>query len=194
MSKILAFGGSARKESYNHRLVQIAADGAREAGADVTLISLREFPMPLFDEDFESENGKPEKAKELKQLMIEHDGFLISCPEYNSSITAVLKNAIDWVSRPDDGDAPGGLAAFQGKVVSLMSASPGGLGGLRGLVHVRAILGNIGCIVLPDQVAVSAAFKAFNDDGSLADEKKHQRIAQLGKSLAQTLQKLGAPN
>ena len=71
-----------------------------------------------------------------------------------------------------------------------MSASPGGLGGLRGLVHVRAILGNIGCIVLPDQVAVSAAFKAFNDDGSLADEKKHQRIAQLGKSLAQTLEKL----
>jgi len=174
--------------------VKIAADGAREAGADVTLISLREFPMPLFDEDFESENGKPEKAKELKQLMIEHDGFLISCPEYNSSISAVLKNAIDWVSRPDEGDAPGGLAAFQGKVVSLMSASPGGLGGLRGLVHVRAILGNIGCIVLPDQVAVSAAFKAFNDDGSLADEKKHQRIAQLGKSLAQTLEKLRAPN
>ena len=190
MSKILAFGGSTRKDSYNHRLVQIAAAGAREAGADVTLISLRQFPMPLFDEDFESENGKPEKAKELKQLMIEHDGFLISCPEYNSSITAVLKNAIDWVSRPDEGDAPGGLAAFSGKVVSLMSASPGGLGGLRGLVHVRAILGNIGCIVLPDQVAVSAAFKAFNDDGSLADEKKHQRIAQLGKSLAQTLQKL----
>ncbi len=194
MSKILAFGGSTRKDSYNQRLVQIAAAGAREAGADVTLISLREFPMPLFDEDFESKNGKPEKAKELKQLMIEHDGFLISCPEYNSSISAVLKNAIDWVSRPDEGDAPGGLAAFQGKVVSLMSASPGGLGGLRGLVHVRAILGNIGCIVLPDQVAVSAAFKAFNDDGSLADEKKHQRIAQLGKSLAQTLEKLRAPN
>ncbi len=190
MSKILAFGGSTRKDSYNQRLVQIAADGAREAGADVTLISLREFPMPLFDEDFESKNGKPEKAKELKQLMIEHDGFLISCPEYNSSITAVLKNAIDWVSRPDEGDSPGGLPAFQGKVVSLMSASPGGLGGLRGLVHVRAILGNIGCIVLPDQVAVPAAFKAFNDDGSLVDEKKHQRIAQLGKSLAQTLEKL----
>jgi len=170
--------------------VQIAAAGAREAGADVTLISLREFPMPLFDEDFESENGKPEQAKALKQLMIEHDGFLIACPEYNSSITAVLKNAIDWVSRPDEGDPPGGLAAFQDKVVSLMSASPGGLGGLRGLVHVRAILGNIGCIVLPGQIAISAAFKAFNDDGSLADEKKHQRIAQLGKSLAQTLQKL----
>lgn len=190
MSRILAFAGSTRKDSYNHRLVQIAAAGAREAGADVTLISLREFPMPLFDEDFESENGKPEKAKALKQLMIEHDGFLIACPEYNSSITAVLKNAIDWVSRPDEGDPPGGLAAFQDKVVSLMSASPGGLGGLRGLVHVRAILGNIGCIVLPDQVAISAAFKAFNDDGGLADEKKHQRIAQLGKSLAQTLQKL----
>ena len=107
MPKILAFGGSTRKDSYNHRLAQIAADGAHAAGAEVTRITLRDFSMPLFDEDFEAENGKPENAKELKKLMLEHDGFLISCPEYNSSITAVLKNAIDWVSRPDEADPPG---------------------------------------------------------------------------------------
>ena len=190
MPKILAFGGSTRKESYNHRLVQIADDGADAAGAEVTRIALRDFPMPLLDEDYESENGKPENAKKLKQLMMEHDGFLISCPEYNSSITAVLKNAIDWVSRPDEGDPPGGLPAFQDKVVGLMSASPGGLGGLRGLVHVRAILGNIGCIVLPGQIAISAAYQAFSDDGTLKEEKQHARVAALGTTLAGTLKKL----
>ncbi len=189
MPRILAFSGSTRIDSFNARLVRVASAAARDAGAEVTDINLRDFPMPVFDQDFEAEHGKPEHAKKLTQLMVDHDGFLIASPEYNSSISGVLKNAIDWVSRPDDeNSAP--LAAFRGKVVTLMSASPGGLGGLRGLVHVRAILGNIGCIVLPDQVAVSSAHKAFNDDGTLADEKQHRRIAMLGTTLAETLAKL----
>ena len=95
----------------------------------------------------------------LKKLFIEHHGFLISSPEYNSSISAVLKNAIDWISRPVAGEAP--LAAFQFKAAALMSASPGALGGLRGLVHLRSILGNIGVLVLPTQVAISKGFEAF---------------------------------
>ncbi len=190
MAKILAFAGSTRAESFNKKLVAIAAEGARAAGAKVTVIDLRDFPMPIFDQDDEAANGKPEFARSLKALMTEHDGFLIACPEYNSSITAVLKNAIDWVSRPDEGDAPGGIAAFHRKVITLMSASPGALGGLRGLVHVRSIFGNLGCIVLPDQVAVPAAYEAFGKDGTLVDEKRQKAIERLGATLAEMTAKL----
>jgi chromate reductase len=190
MPRILAFAGSTRENSFNKRLVQLAADGARKTGTEVTYIDLRDFPMPIFDEDDEAKNGKPDTAKKLKRLMIEHDGFLIASPEYNSSVSAVLKNTIDWVSRPDEGEPPGALTAFTGKVVSLMSASPGGLGGLRGLVHLRAILGNIGCIVLPGQVAVGSAFQMFGEDGTLTDPRQQQAIVGLGKMLTATLKKL----
>jgi NAD(P)H-dependent FMN reductase len=120
--------------------------------------------------------------------MTDHDAWLIAAPEYNSSITGVLKNTIDWVSRSDDDDtAP--LMAFKGKVVSLMSASPGALGGLRGLVHVRSILGNLGCIVLPGQVAVMHAQKAFAD-GALVDERQQARVVALGRALTETASRL----
>ena len=140
--RILAFAGSTRKDSYNKKLRRIAAKAAEECGAEVTLVDLKDLPMPLFDEDLERETGMPESAAKLKALMVESDGFLIASPEYNSSITAVLKNAIDWVSRPVPNEPS--LLAFMGKTAILMSASPGNLGGLRGLVHLRAILGNIG--------------------------------------------------
>ena len=179
--RVLALAGSTRQESFNKKLVQIAATGAREAGADVTAIDLRDYRLPLFDPDDEAEHGKPDNAKALKRLMIDHDAFLIASPEYNSSVTGVLKNTIDWVSRSDDGEAP--LVAFRGKVVTLMSASPGALGGLRGLVHLRAILGNLGCIVLPTQVAVSKAHEAFKADGTLVDDTQQQRILGLGRTL-----------
>ncbi|HIE97608.1 MAG TPA: NADPH-dependent oxidoreductase [Planctomycetes bacterium] len=185
--KILAFAGSARTDSYNHRLVQVAADGARAAGADVTVLNLKDYPLPIFDEDLERD-AVPENAAKLKQLFLDHDGLLISSPEYNSSITPLLKNVIDWVSRPAEGEAS--LAAYRGKVAALMAASPGGLGGLRGLVHVRSILSSIGVIVLPDQLAVSRAFDAFDDDGQLKDEKQQARVQNLGKSVAVTISKL----
>lgn len=124
----------------------------------------------------------------LKQLFLEHDGLLISSPEYNSSITPLLKNTIDWVSRPAEGEAP--LAAYKDKIAALMAASPGGLGGLRGLVHVRSILSSIGVIVLPDQIAVSRAFEAFDDDGQIKDEKQRARVQGLGESVANMLSKL----
>ena len=186
--RILAFAGSLRRDSFNRKLVPIAAKGAREAGAEVTLIALKDFPLPLFDQDLEAEQGMPENGKKLKQLFIDHDGLLIACPEYNSSITAVLKNTIDWVSRPAPGEPS--LVAFRGKVATLMSASPGALGGLRGLVHVRSILGNIGVIVLPDQLAVPKAYEAFEADGSLKDPKQQAGIEGLGHTLASFLMKL----
>ena len=187
--RILAFGGSLRRDSFNQKLAAIAAAGARDAGAEVTLISLRDFPMPLFDADQEDASGKPEHAAKLKALFRNHHGLLIASPEYNSSVTAALKNAIDWVSRPDSDDEPS-LSALSGKTAALCSASPGGLGGLRGLVHLRAILGNLGITVLPDQVAVGSAGSAFREDGSLADDKVAARIRGLGASLALNLRKM----
>ena len=186
--RILAFAGSLRRESFNKKLVPIATRAAREAGALVTQIDLRDFPLPLFDQDLEAEQGMPENGKKLKQLFIGHGGLLLACPEYNSSITVVLKNAIDWVSRPAPGEPE--LVAFRGKVATLMSASPGALGGLRGLVHVRSILGNIGVIVLPDQLAVPRAYEAFEADGSLKDPKQQAGIEGLGHTLASFLMKL----
>lgn len=188
--RILAFAGSLRRDSFNKKLVRIAAAGARAAGAEVTLIDLKDFPLPLFDQDLEASQGMPEPGVRLKQLLISHDGFLIASPEYNSSITAVLKNAIDWTSRAATNEPS--LVAFRGKTAALMSASPGALGGLRGLVHLRAILGNIGVLVLPDQIAVSKANEAFEADGRLKDPKLQSGIEGLGRNLATLLKKLKA--
>ena len=185
---VLAFAGSARADSYNAQLLHIAAEGARSTGAEVTVLNMKDYPLPLFDQDLEQEQGTPENATRLKQLFLDHDGLLISSPEYNSSITPLLKNTIDWVSRSAEGEAP--LAAYKGKVAALMAASPGGLGGLRGLVHVRSILSSIGVIVLPDQIAVSRAFEAFDDDGQISDENQRARVQGLGESVANMLSKL----
>ncbi len=179
--KLLAFSGSARKESFNQRLVENAARAAEAAGAEVTVINLGDYPMPIVNQDLEAESGLPEKARELKQLFIEHDGFLIASPEYNSSIAPLLKNAIDWVSRAEGDEKP--LVAYKGKVAGLLSSSPGALGGLRGLVHLRAILGNIGTLVLPEQVAVGGAFKAFDDEGGLVNESDIGRVNGLAKGI-----------
>ncbi len=184
--KILAFAGSTRTGSYNKTLVKLAAESARHAGAAVTLLDLRDLPLPLFDEDFETANGLPENAKKLKALLREHDGFLIASPEYNSSITGVLKNAIDWASRAETDEEPP-LVCFRGKTAALVSASPGALGGLRGLVHLRAILGNIGVTVLPDSISISAAHEAFDESGKLKDERKTKQLAKIAGGLAEFL-------
>lgn len=140
MAKILAFSGSARENSYNQKLVKIAALGASKVGAEVTVINLADYPLPLYNADLEKEQGLPENAKKLKQLMLEHDGLLIASPEYNSAFSALLKNTIDWMSRAESSDESSDekpLAAYQGKVAAIMAASPGALGGIRGLVFLR---------------------------------------------------------
>jgi NAD(P)H-dependent FMN reductase len=185
---ILAFAGSTRVDSFNKKIVRIAADGVRAAGVEVTLVDLRDYAMPLYDGDLEAAEGLPAAAQAFKQLMIAHDGFLIAAPEYNSSISAVLKNTIDWVSRPVP-DEPR-LVAFQGKAAALMSAAAGGFGGVRSLAHVRLILGNIGVLVLPDQVTISQAMRAFQPDGGLQDEGLQARVEGLGAQLAAFVTKL----
>jgi NAD(P)H-dependent FMN reductase len=186
--KILAFAGSLRAGSHNKKLVRLAASAARAAGAEVTEIDLRDLPLPVFDEDLETREGLPANARKLKDLMLAHQGLLLSCPEYNSSITAALKNAIDWASRPVPGEAP--LACFAGKEAGLLSASPGVLGGLRGLVHVRSILGNIQVLVLPDQFALVKAHEAFDGDGWLKDPRSQAAVEKVARRLVQLLGKL----
>ena len=188
--KILAFAGSLRVGSYNKKLVRVAADAARAAGAEVTLIDLRDFPLPVFDEDLEKADGLHPNARKLKDLFLAHHGLLLSCPEYNSSITAALKNALDWVSRPVPGEAP--LGAFEGKVAALISASPGALGGLRGLVTVRSILGNIRVTVLPDQLALIKAHEAFDEHDKLRDARQQAAVEGIARKLVDVCRKLCA--
>ena len=133
--------------------------------------------MPIYDGDIESASGLPEHAKRFKALLKEHDALLIASPEYNSSISAALKNAIDWASRAEPGEAP--LACFAGKVAGLMGASPGPNGGLRGLVTVRSILSNIQVIVLPEQVTLSKANEAFGADGKLIEARQQANVDKL---------------
>ena len=186
--RILAFGGSLRRGSFNKLLVRVAAEGARAAGAEVTLLDLRELPMPVYDADIETEHGIPENGKRLKALMKEHDAFLISTPEYNSSIPGGLKNAIDWASRPEPGERE--LACFEGKVAGLLAASPGALGGLRSLLTLRAILANIRVLVIPQQLALPKAHEAFAPDGTLLDPKRDTAARAIGAELARVTAKL----
>jgi len=190
MAKLLAFAGSARQDSVNKKLVTFAAEQARSKGAEVTLIDLRDFEMPLYDGDLEDSAGLPEAADRLFEMMKSHQGLLLACPEYNSSITPLLKNTIDWLSRPREGEPR--MAAFNGKVAGLLAASPGALGGMRGLVHVRSILGNIGVHVVPNQAAVSNAHEVFDDAGAIADDALAGRIDAVVTQLVETTNKLAA--
>jgi len=186
--KILAFAGSTRMDSFNKKLLRAGAQAAREAGAEVTLLDLADLPMPLYDGDLEQREGVPANGIKLKELMKSHQGFLIASPEYNSSISGVLKNAIDWASRPFPGEA--NLECFADKVAGLLSASPGALGGLRGLVTVRSILGNIGTLVIPRQMALSKAQEAFNPDGSLKDGAQRAAVEKVTEQLLRVVSKL----
>ena len=186
--KILAFAGSTPTDSFNKKLIKIAVTGAKDAGAEVTLIDLRDFPLPLYDGDLELRDGLPPTARKIKDLMLSHQGFLISSPEYNSSISGVLKNTIDWTSRQSEGEIP--LACFKNKVAGLLSASPSGLGGLRGLVHVRATLENIGVLVIPEQMAVAKAHEVFNTDGTMKNKDQEDQVKKIGANVAKLLMKL----
>lgn len=190
MTKILAFSGSTRRDSFNQAMVEAAAKGAEEAGAQVTVINLADYPMPIFSEDLEAESGMPEHALAFKKLLLEHDGFLIASPEYNSSYPAVLKNAIDWASRMAEGEKP--LQAYKGKAVGIMASSPGALGGLRVLSVLRMLLGNIGMVVAPNQKAIGKAHALVDENGVVVDEKTLTQLKALGAETAELTKKLTA--
>jgi NAD(P)H-dependent FMN reductase len=188
--KILAFAGSARKGSFNKMLAKIAGAGAERAGAAVTYIDLRDLPMPIYDADLEAADGIPPNALAFKRLLAEHDAFLIASPENNSTVSALLKNALDWASRSAPGEPP--FAAFQGKVAAVVSASTGALGGIRGLAQIRALLANMSVIVIPEQKAVPNARSAFGEDGRLLDDGARDAAEKVGAALARVAARLRA--
>ncbi len=183
-TKILTFADITREDSTNKKLAKLANEEIKSQGIAATYLDLKDYPLPVYDGDDELQKGLPENAKKLKQYFLDHDGIFISCPEYNSSITAVLKNTIDWISRSEQ--AGGDLTAFTGKIIAISSAAPGKLGGLRGLVHVRSILSNLGCIVIPNQLAIHSAFSAFDDAGKLKDEAQAQQFKDVVATLVDT--------
>lgn len=178
-TNVLALAGSTRTDSVNKKLVNEAATVARDHGAQVTVIDLRDFPMPFYDADLEEAEGMPQNAKHLRQLFIQSDVILIASPDYNHSVSGVLKNALDWISR--DEKAERSRDAFQGKKFGLMSASPGKAGGAKGLVHLRDILIDQKAIILPQQVSIPNAYQAFDDAGKLQDLKLRDELAQFVK-------------
>ncbi len=186
--RILAFGGSLRQDSFNHKLAAAFARATEAAGAESRLIRLRDYPLPVFDADLESETGIPRESKELSAHIAWADGLIVSCPEYNSSLTAALKNAIDWVSRKDDQQP--GFGVLAGKPILLVATSTGGRGGLRGLPHARDVFSNIGMVVVPPIYAVSFAAKVFAADGSIADDAIAEQISKLSATMVETTKRL----
>lgn len=166
---VLAFSGSLQENSSNKKLILEAAEIVREEGANVKVIHLNDFLLPFYDADYEAKEGMPQKAKELRKLMIQSDVIMIASPEYNGSLTGVLKNMLDWMSRSED--AKSSREAFKGKKFILLSAAAGSKGGASGIVHLKDIIENIGGTVVPAQVLVPSCYQAFDAEGRFKDPK-----------------------
>jgi len=186
--KIALLSGSLRGESLNTKLVTaVAGEIEGQDGVEIDLISLNKLDLPIYDQDLE-EKEFPAGALELKRLLKESDGFLIGSPEYNGSISGALKNAIDWASRPRPDEEP--LECFKGKSCGLLAASPGAIGGLRGLRHVRQILTQLQMVVIPQEFALSKAHEAFDDAGQIKDENARAMANNVGGSLVKMIRAL----
>ena len=188
VANILAFAGSARKQSWNRKVLTVAVQGASDAGAKVTLVNLADYPMPIYDADWHEANGVPENMLKLRGLMMQANGLLIASPEYNASITPLLKNTIDWLSQSVEGAS--GNAPFTNKIGALLGASNGAFGTIRALPHVSYILSNLGVFMLP-VVAVPGVSQAFDATGNMSNERTRNMITDLGAKLAHTIEKLG---
>jgi chromate reductase len=185
--RILAFAGSARRDSFNKQLVRIAAGGVSTAGVECTVIDLRDYPMPIYDGDLEASSGLPESAAKIRELLQTHHGLLISTPEYNSGVPSLLKNTIDWATRSPE--ATPDTSGFSGKLAALMATSPGPLGGARAVKMLRSILENIGCTVLAEELCIRGAMQAF-EDGKLLEERNQKRAEAFGRTLAEWVGKV----
>jgi NAD(P)H-dependent FMN reductase len=188
--KILVLPGSTRAGSHNVRLAALAAKELTLIDADVTRISLADYPLPIYEADLDARAGQPANAVKLKQMMMAHHGVFIATPEYSASVPPMLKNALDWVSRVRERGDPT-YAAFKGRVFAIASASPGKFGGLRAAMALRQVL-ELGCgaLVIPEQVSVSQADHAFDDMDNIADTNTANLLrAQLSRlvEMAQTM-------
>lgn len=188
--KILVFPGSLRTGSFNTSLAAVAAKEIALAGVEVTRISLADYPLPIYDADLETGSGVPKPAVDLKRMIGAHHGVLIVCPEYNASVPALLKNAIDWVSRVRErGEPP--LQVFQNRAFAIAAASAGKFGGLRALMALRQVL-TLGCgaTVIPRQFALSGADRAFDDNEQLKDTGDAEALRALARQLIDVAQQM----
>ncbi len=175
--KLLVFAGSTRQQSFNRRLAAVAAQIGRAAGAQVTLLELADFDIPMYHADLEA-RGTPADVIHLKEIMDAHPAWIIASPEYNGSYTGLLKNTLDWASSPVAGHPvfADGSRPFAGKVVGMLSASNGALGGLRAQGHLAPLLINLGCWLAPRQYALARAASAFDEHGALPDAAQHEQV------------------
>jgi NAD(P)H-dependent FMN reductase len=180
--KVLVFAGSIRTGAYSGKTADAATKELALQGADVTRISLADYPLPIMDQDLEVEKGVPENAFKLARLIAAHEGLLIASPEYNSSIPPLLKNTIDWVSRiHKDGGRP--FKPYAGKIAALCSSSDGNFAGARGLYHLRSVLMNCGVEIITPQCSVPRAQDAFDEDGQFKDEHLRRRMETVVRTL-----------
>ena len=185
---ILALSGSLRNHAYTKRVLRIASHAVEKAGASLTVVDLKDYPMTIYDPDDHEENGFDQYALELQNLFVESDGFLIASPEHNGSIPAALKNALDWASRP--GGNYDRQRVFRNKTAAIMSASPGQLGGVRSLSHLRDIFTSLGVNVLPNEIAVPRVHELFEGEGlDMLDEAMKAKLEGLGITLLESLSK-----
>ena len=180
--KILVFSGSTRGGSYNRMLAALAAKQLAILDADVTHVSLKDYALPIYDGDLEDSSGVPENARKLHRLFTSQDAVFIACPEYNAGVTPLLKNTLDWISRVSDPSD-----AYKNRIFALGAASPGGFGGMRGLIGMRTILEvGLGASVLPQMVAIQKAASAFDEKGNLVDERVSGQLEKLTEALIRT--------
>lgn len=186
--KILAFAGSLREKSYNKRVLKVAIEGAKKAGAEITYVDLKDYPMPIYNADLQETQGFPAIATAFQKLLLEHDGLMISSPEYNASLPGALKNAIDWTSRAN-GDLKVG-ECYKGKLAVIMTAGPGAFGGIRCLGHLRDVLTILLVNTLPSEIAVAKVGGMFDGDSDeMTNDTMRGVLEELGRSLVDTLQK-----
>ncbi len=175
--KLLVFAGSTREKSFNRRLARVTATMAAASGAQVTHIELGDFDVPMYNADLEA-RGTPPDVMRLKQLTYEHPAWIICTPEYNASYPALLKNTLDWISSPVKSDPVWNddFRSSRGKVVGVLSASPGGLGGLRSQSHLAPLLLNLHCWIAPKNFALGRAGDAFDEQGQLVNEAARSNV------------------
>ena len=188
--KLMAFAASTRSASFNRQLLPLLVEAARAAGAEVQVVDLADYPMPLYQGDDEAAHGMPAPAVALLEILAGVQGLLIVTPEYNGFFPPLLKNTLDWMSRPEP-SGQSGLRHFKGKVAAIASASPGAAGGLRSLMNTRQYLGNLGLLVIPEQIGIGGAATAFDENGQLKDSRQRDSVNAVAKRLVEVAGKLG---
>jgi NAD(P)H-dependent FMN reductase len=187
--KILVIPGSLRSGSHNAKLAAAASHAFAQAGADVTRISLSDFPMPIYDGDLQARSGVPKNAINLKRMIGVHHGVLLVTPEYNSSVPPLLKNTIDWITRVQDAHEVRGQVFFE-KPFAIAAASESRLGGTRALAALRLILSACRATVIPNQLALSFADQAYDDMDRLKKEADIEALNAMVKQLIDVAQRM----